>query len=183
MSSRIERVDIRRNQLYRLITSRAGCTFIALDAEYEPQLAIVDNRGRVCPYYGKVICRSHVNCAVGADFERMVNNARERRGERRNFRRRGEPWGEYFRHDNDAAVIVDTRDRRRRYIQVMVMSRTRDYRRKGNLHRIEHDDIAPWIDDTPPVDTVLCRRYKWQNIRAIQMRTLNDEHSKLYNII
>ena len=180
MTRRLRRVEVNRNDFHQIVTDRNGGTCVSLIARYTPDHCNVrDAHGHRFRFIGNIYCISRVTCAVGVSYENNVNNAREKRGARRNFRQSGEPWGPAFRHANDAAIIENIRDHRR-YLQVRVIQREYDYRRRDNNHRIPEAVIRRFRTEETNTEGVVLRRYRFDHLVEVVMRQASESESKRY---
>lgn len=179
MTRRLRRVEVSRSDFHTIVTDRSGCTFVSLRARTIPEHFHLFLGGKPFPWFNNIYCYQQVTCAVGFSYENAVNNARERRGARRNFQQSGEPWGPAFRHANDAAVIEHIEDGRQ-YLQVMVLQREYDYRRADNNHRIPIATLRRWMRHDGNTEGVLCRRYRFDHLLEVVMRLASENESKRY---
>lgn len=185
MTRRLPRVNVTHDELFDTVTDRNGCTFVGLEARYTPDHfeRYIQWRGDYyeMPYWGNIYCNSTISCLIGVNYERNVNNAREAQGLPRNFQQSGERWGPNYNHVN-AAIIVDRRDTTNRYLQVRIQSRTYDYRRADNRHRIAIEDIEEFIKPEQNQNGVVLRRFKFSSLRQVIMRRNSDSRTRRYII-
>lgn len=175
-------VKVTRDEFYKVVTDRRGCTFLGMYARYIPDHFEFIRGRQVFPWYNNIYCYSRITCMTGIDYQNSVNNALERQGKERNFERSGEPWGPNFKHENDAAVIHNVNDGRR-YLQVKVTKREYDYRRMDNHHRIPIEQLIPWMDEVQNTEGVVLRRYRFDHLLWVNMKQASEDESKHYVLV
>lgn len=180
---RLRRVEVDHDELFSTVTDRRGCTFIGLYAKYIPSHfeQYIKWRGDwyEMPYWGNIYVLSRISCMIGINYQNNVNNARENEGLPRTFQTSGEPWGPNFGHTN-AAVLQHRTDPTRRYLQVRIQSRTYDYRRLDNNHRIPMEEIEEFLKPESNKHGVVLRRFKFSSLQQVVMRKNSEQRSKRY---